>query len=235
MHQTVSRTGAFWMTLCGLCQMVLGATALATPAHGIGHSMDHTAGVRRVVLVHGIYDSSRRMKTLKRFLEARGWQVFAVSIKPNNASIPFEAMAAQLSEFVSANIPPGEKFDLVGFSMGGLVSRFYVQKLDGYRRVRRFVTLSAPNHGTLWACLGSLPGVKQMRPNSPMLRDLNSDLSKLEPLGYTSVFTPFDLSIIPFSSSRMPVGRNVMVWVPLHPLMTMMSRPLNVVEQALED
>ena len=172
---------------------------------------------------------------MRRYFETRGWRVYAISLKPNDASIPFEAMAAQLDAYVKENIPPGEKFDLAGFSMGGLVSSYYVQKLGGCRRVRRFVTLSAPNHGTLWACLGSLPGVKEMRPGSPMLRDLNGDLSKLPPLGYTSIFTPFDLSIIPFSSSRMPVGRNVLVWVPLHPLMTMMTTPLRAVEKALND
>jgi triacylglycerol lipase len=230
MHSSLSRSGAFWITFCGLCQLILGNSALATIQHA-----DSATGVRRVILVHGIYNSGNRMSGMKRYLEARGWQVYAVNIKPNDASITFDAMGAQLADFINANIPRGEKFDLVGFSMGGLVSRYYVQKMDGYQRVRRFVTVSAPNHGTLWASLGWLSGVKQMRPDSPMLRDLNGDMSKLEPLGYTSIYTPLDLSIIPARSSRMPVGRNVVVWVPLHPLMTMLSRPLNAVAQALED
>jgi triacylglycerol lipase len=215
-----------------MAQMLLGgAAAGAAPVNY--QPIASAARCRRLVLVHGIYNSGPWMFRTRRYFEARGWKVYAVSIKPNDASITFEAMARQLSDFINANIPPGEKFDLVGFSMGGLVSRYYVQKLDGYRRVHRFVTLSAPNHGTIWACLGGLPGVKQMRPGSAMLRDLNGDLSKLEPLGYTSIYTPFDLSIVPASSSRMPIGRNVMVWVPLHPLMTMLPRPLREVEQAL--
>jgi triacylglycerol lipase len=230
MHPSMYRSGAIWMALCGFCQLILG-----NPAYALLQQADTAPGIRRVVLVHGIYNSGNRMNGMKRYLEARGWQVYAVSIKPNDASITFDAMGAQLADFINANIPRGEKFDLVGFSMGGLVSRYYVQKMDGYRRVRRFVTVSAPNHGTFWASLGWLPGVKQMRPDSAMLRDLNGDLSKLAPLGYTSIYTPLDLSIIPATSSRMPVGRNVVVWAPLHPLMTMLPRPLNAVAQALED
>jgi triacylglycerol lipase len=189
---------------------------------------------RRVLLVHGIYNSARSMQWVRRLLESRGWQVYAISLKPSDASIPFEAMAGQLDAFVNATFPPGEKFDLVAYSMGGLVSRYYIQKMGGYRRVRRFVTLSTPNHGTVWAWLSGRAGVKEMRPDSPMLRELNADVSKLAPLDYTSIYTPFDLSIVPPASSRMPAARNVLVWVPMHPFMVMMPAPLREVERALE-
>ena len=174
------------------------------------------------------------MRWMKRFLESRGWDVHAISLKPNNASVPFDVMARQLDTFVTATFPAGEKFDLVAFSMGGLVSRYYIQKLGGYARVRRFVTLSTPNHGTLLAWLSGYPGVKQMRPGSEMLRDLNGDVSKLVPLDYTSIYTPFDLSILPARSSCMPVARNVVIWVPFHPLMVRMPGPMLAVERALE-
>jgi triacylglycerol lipase len=193
-----------------------------------------TPAARRVLLVHGIYNSERAMRRMKQYLEARGWQACAISLRPSDASVPFESMARQLEAFADASFPNGEKFDLVAFSMGGLVSRYYIQKLGGYRRVRRFVTVSTPNHGTVWAWLGNLPGVKEMRPGSEMLRELNGDTSKLAPLHYTSLYTPFDLSIVPASSSRMTVAHNVICWVPLHPLMIRMSAPLRQVELALE-
>jgi triacylglycerol lipase len=222
------------ITICGLFQLFFAGSARADstaaparPASGIG------AG-RRVLLVHGIYNSAKSMQWVRRLLEARGWRVYAISLKPSDASIPFDAMAAQLDAFVNTHIPPGEKFDLVAFSMGGLVSRYYIQKLGGYKRVRRFVTISAPNHGSILAWFRGEVGVKQMRPGSEMLRDLNGDMSKLVPLDYTSIYTPFDLSIIPPVSSRMPIGRNVLVWVPLHPFMLMMRAPLREIERALE-
>jgi triacylglycerol lipase len=192
------------------------------------------ADTRRVLLVHGIYNSGKYMGNLKRRLEARGCQVWAVSLRPNDASVSFEAMAAQLEAFVNANFPPGEKFDLVGFSMGGLVGRYYIQKLGGYERVRRFVTISAPNHGTIWAWLSGRAGVKEMRPGSALLRELNGDVSKLEPLDYTSIYTPVDLTIVPPSSSRMPFAHNVVSWVPFHAMMVWMPGPIRAVERALE-
>jgi len=223
-----------WLTLCGLLQILFAGAADARSAALPHQPQPIAAGSRRVLLVHGIYNSARSMRWIERYLSARGWQVHAISLKPNDASVRFEVMARQLDSFVAATFPAGEKFDLVAFSMGGLVSRYYIQKMGGYARVRRFVTLSTPNHGTLWAWLSGRAGVKQMRSGSEMLRDLNGDLSKLLPLDYTSIYTPFDLSIVPAVSSRMPAARNIVAWVPLHPLMVMMPGPIRAVERALE-
>jgi triacylglycerol lipase len=235
MNQSRFRPGAVWMTLCGLLQLLLAGSAQGQPAAPSGaQPLAGEPGGRRVILVHGIYNSGKWMRGVRRVLESRGWQVYAISLRPNDASIPFEAMAQQLDAFVSANIPSGEKFDLVGFSMGGLVCRCYIQKMGGYRRVRRFVTLSTPNHGTLWALLSGRAGVKEMRPGSEMLDELNGDVSKLASLDYTSIYTPLDLTIVPPSSSRMKVARNVISWVPFHALMIWMPGPIRAVEQALE-
>jgi len=234
MNLSISRASAVWITLCGLVQLLFAGSAQGGTALYPARSLAGGGGCRCVLLVHGIYCSGKRMQCLKRFLESRGWQVYVISLKPNDASVSFDVMAGQLDAFANANIPSGEKFDIVAFSMGGLVSRYYIQKMGGYRRVRRFVTLSTPNHGTAWAWLSGRSGVKQMRPGSPMLQDLNADVSKLAPLDYTSIYTPLDLSIIPATSSRMDIARNVVTWVPLHPFMILMPSPLRAVEQALE-
>ena len=232
MDRSNLRSRAGWITFCGLLQFLFAASAQARPA-ALPAEPPADGGSRRVVLVHGIYDSAKSMRWIRRLLESRGWHVYAISLKPNDASVPFDVMARQLDAFVTATFPAGEKFDLVAFSMGGLVSRYYIQKMGGYRRVRRLVTISTPNHGTLWAWLGGRAGIKQMRPGSEMLRDLNGDLGKLVPLDYTSIYTPLDLTILPAGSSCLPVARNVITWVPFHALMVMLPGPMHAVERAL--
>jgi len=236
MNESLLRPGAVRMTLCGLLQLLL---AGSVQGHATAPPREQTPagqrGARRVVLVNGIYNTGERMRKMGRRLESRGWQAYAINLRPNDGSVSFAAMAEQLDAFVTANIPSGEKFDLVGFSMGGLVCRYYIQKMGGYRRVRRFVTLSTPNHGTLWAWLSGRAGVMEMRPGSQMLDELNADVSKLAPLDYTSIYTPLDLTVVPSSSSRMQIARNVVSWVPFHALMIYMPGPIRAVEQALED
>jgi triacylglycerol lipase len=171
---------------------------------------------------------------VKQTLEHRGWQVQSISLRPSDGSISFAVMAGQVYEFVAAHYGSDDKFDLVGFSMGGLVCRYYLQKLGGTSRVRRFVTISTPNNGSLWAWFGGGDGVREMRPGSEMLRELNRDAGGLAALNYTSIYTPLDLAIVPSFSSRLSVARNVIAWVPLHPLMLMLPKPLRMVAEALD-
>ena len=58
-----------------------------------------------------------------------------------------------------------------------------------------------------------------MRPGSDFLNDLNGDIGTLGKVGYISIWTPFDLIIVPANSSLTGIGRNIMVWVPIHPLL----------------
>ena len=105
---------------------------------------------------------------------------------------------------------PGERLDLVGHSQGGLVARYYVQKLNGAHRVRHLVTLGTPHRGTPWAYSGylvgrALPSLRQMAPGSPLLRELADD-SFPESVRLTSIYSQRDPFCTP-SSCRLEDGR----------------------------
>jgi triacylglycerol lipase len=152
--------------------------------------------------------------------------------------VPYDAQ--HLSDFIEANVPHGTRCDLVGFSMGGIVCRYYLQRLGGIARVNRFVAISTPEHGTWWAsiCPAELlrwPGIAQLRPDSAFLRDLNSDAQVLDRVRLTTIWTPLDLAIVPAVSSRMAVGRETRLCVPLHPLMVWLPSCRRAVAAALTD
>ncbi|GFN06489.1 hypothetical protein Smic_50450 [Streptomyces microflavus] len=63
--------------------------------------------------------------------------------------------------------------DIVGHSLGGLIARYYVQRLGGDRRVRTLVTLGTPHGGTAVAPgAGIHPIVRQMRGGSALIEEL---------------------------------------------------------------
>ncbi|MFT3767525.1 MAG: alpha/beta fold hydrolase [Minicystis sp.] len=186
-----------------------------------------------VLLVHGIWKSGRAFRRMARYLEQRGFEVHTIDLVPNNGSAPIEQLAAQVADFVAAKLPAESPLDLVGFSMGGVVSRYYLQRLGGVDRVRRFVTISSPHHGTVTAYLRKLPGTLQMRPDSELLHELNRDIAVLDRIDVTSIWTPLDLMILPPDSSRLPVGHEVLVAAPVHALMLHDPRSLRAVAEAL--
>ncbi len=172
-----------------------------------------------VVLVHGIWNTARIFDRLKAHLERQGWTVYALSMTPNNGDAPLEVLAEQVAAFIYDALGPQQPFDLVGFSMGGLISRYYVQRLGGLARVQRFITVSAPHKGTLLGLFSHRQGIRQMRPGSPFLNFLNQDIDQLQATKFLSLWTPLDLLILPPWSSDVSdwgVGRSIKITVPSH-------------------
>lgn len=186
-----------------------------------------------VLLVHGIWNTAAIFARLRAYLEARGWPVYALSLVPSNGDVGIEILAQQVAAFAQMHLKD-QPFDLVGFSMGGLVCRYYVQRLEGLGQVQRLVTISAPHYGSALALFRYNPGGLQMRPGSRFLRDLNQDLSALDQLQFISIWTPFDGLIIPAWSSRLPVGQERIVPVPSHNRMIWDERGMSAIAAALE-
>lgn len=174
---------------------------------------------RPVFLVHGFKDTGRKMRRMERCLRAAGRDAHAVTLHPSRGQLRLEELAAQLAKIVQEKVPAGRMFDLVGFSMGGLICRYLVQRLAEGLRAACLVTIAAPHRGTMTAFACGRPGCRQMRPGSDFLWELNADLAALERLRFLSIWTPLDLMILPSSSSRLPVGAEIVRWVVAHPLM----------------
>ena len=74
-----------------------------------------------------------------------------------------------------------------------------------------------------------------MRPGSEFLEDLNRDSAMLGRIEFTTIWTPFDLMIVPADSSRLDVGRSIRVNVAAHPLMIRDRRVLDLVHRLLTE
>lgn len=213
--------------------MLLVATLAVALARFDAPPIPPVAAKLPVILVHGIHATGADMARLKRHLRAQGRVVYTPTLSPNDGAAKLEDLARQLAEFAGRELP-GLKFDLVGFSMGGLVSRYYIQRLGGVDRVGHFVTMAAPHHGTTLAKLRRAPGCLQMRPGSDFLRDLQGDADTLRRVKFTSFYTPLDTIIVPARSSEMPQAKNVRMWAAMHPSWVLEKRCIRAVAQALE-
>ncbi len=186
-----------------------------------------------VVLVHGIHSDSRDMTRMARAFRAEGREVFTPDLAPNGGQATIDELGKQLAEYAAKHVPRGRKFDLVGFSMGGLVSRYYVQRLGGAEHVAHLVTIAAPHHGTIFASLHPGAGAAEMRRGSAFLRDLAEDDDALSRVKFTTFHTPLDLVVMPARSAEMPQARNVRVWASLHPSLILEKRCIRAVATAL--
>ena len=190
-----------------------------------------------VVLVHGIWDSAARLDPLRAGLASRGiTRTTAFDLRPNDGSAPIPELASQLDAAVRAALAGAgvERADVVGFSMGALVARWWIQRGGGRELVRRFVSISGPHAGTHAARALPLRGARDMRPDSDLLRDLAGDADPWGDVEVHCLYTPYDLMIVPPRSSVLPGAKTTRAFpVKLHRWMLTDGGVLDAVAHAL--
>jgi triacylglycerol lipase len=171
----------------------------------------------RIALVHGILDTGRKLRPLKAHLEGLGHDCLAPSLSPSDGRGGLLPLAEQLAQAIDLKWGAAAPIALVGFSMGGLISRLYLQELGGHARVDRFFAIAAPMHGTLlgWTFWGE--GARQMRPGSALLQRLDASAGRLAGIRLYAYWTPFDTAILPPTSARWELAENRRIPAPCHP------------------
>lgn len=189
--------------------------------------------VGRVVLVHGFLENGKAFRTLKKRLEKQNIQCFVPKMRPSDGRGGLERLAQGLKQDIEAAYGTEQPISIVAFSMGGLVSRYYLQNLDGAARCDKLLTISSPHQGTGAAWCYPTQGAEQMRPGSQFLSDLNKTQSKLGDMPLVSYRTPMDLIILPPSNSVWDRAENLKYNVILHPLMLSSNAVLTDIERRL--
>ncbi|MEU3611041.1 alpha/beta fold hydrolase [Streptomyces sp. NPDC006872] len=160
----------------GIAQERRGAARPALPGPtGEGPAQLPTHAPPPVVLLHGFIDNRSVFVLLRRSLAQHGrHRVESLNYSPLTCDIrtAAELLGRHIEEICERTGSP--QVDVVGHSLGGLIARYYVQRLGGDIRVRTLVTLGTPHSGTRVAPLANAhPIVRQMRPGSQVIEELS--------------------------------------------------------------
>jgi len=163
--------------------------------------VDVAAATTPIVLVHGIVDNRSAFTMLRRGLRRRGFGcIRSFSYPPHTSDV--RSTARRLAEFVEevCEETGADAVHVVGHSLGGLVARYYVQRLGGDARVHTLVTLGTPHEGTHAARFLPHPLIRQLRPDS----DLIAELAEPAPdctTRFVAVHSDVDQLIVPARSA----------------------------------
>ncbi|WP_255011628.1 triacylglycerol lipase [Cyanobium sp. Cruz-8D1] len=170
-----------------------------------------------LVLVHGLFDTPRVFERLERRLAGRREPLLLPALPLRFGIAPIQTSAQRLADHIEAAFGGSETVDILGFSMGGVIARTWIQLMGGHARTRRFLSLGSPQQGTLtaqpWPRL-LLAGVADLKLGSALLRQLNADLTPLQGIDCSSYGTATDLMVLPGWHGVLPIGprRMLPVW-----------------------
>ena len=192
--------------------------------------------VKQVLMIHGINDTGNIFNPMSIYLQKAGYKTHAIDLKPNYGIADLRELAQQVKQYIDDNFSVPEKIILIGFSMGGLITRYYLQRLNGVEKVDKYISISAPNNGSILAYFLPFKGIQQMRPDSDFLQNLNQDVQKqLSSLKSIVFWTPLDTMIFPAKSSLMGIGKEISIPIQIHKWMPRDKRVLEQIYDFLQD
>lgn len=195
-----------------------------------------------VLLVHGLADGASVVSPLQRGLRGCGVGPFPVALNGFGPDIRTAARALG-DQVESACARSGRPAVVIGYSLGGLVARYYVQRLGGDAYVPLVLTLATPHGGTATALLAPPhPLLRQLQPGSELLTELAEPAAGCR-TRFVAFYSDLDEAVIPAARGRIDhpdlKARNVLVprvghlTLPLHkPVIDQVRALLTAAQQA---
>jgi len=155
-----------------------------------------------IILIHGVIDNRSIFLLLRRALRGRGFgRLFALNYSPFTDDIV--DVAGRLSTLIDEVCEQTgyERVHIIGHSMGGLVARYYVQKLGGDRHVHTVCTLGTPHQGTLPAQVVPWPVIRQMRPHGDVIESLREPAPGCR-TRFIAIWSDLDQMVVPQRNGR---------------------------------
>ena len=162
-----------------------------------------------LVLVHGLWDSPRLFHRLLDVIDQPDLIFHAPHLNHGIGIVPLRELAQRLDQNIRYRFGKDIPIDLLGFSMGGVISRIWLQEMQGFDRTRRFFSVGSPQKGTITACLVPrilLPTIADMKLGSNLLRELDNKSDLLKNVYCFSYYCRWDLMVSPGCCAVLPYG-----------------------------
>ena len=195
-------------------------------------------GSRNLVLVHGLWDHPRVFSRLLAYLQRDDVNIFTPNLSHQFGRTSLNKLSYELDRLIINHYGCDVPINLLGFSMGGLISRIWLQKRGGAIRTSRFVSVGSPHRGTYTAQLVPswlLRGVAEMKCGSYLIEDLNGSINVLHEVQCCSYFCKWDLMVFPGWHAILPVGPHYSLPVLTHKELITNPLSLKVLAKAMLD
>ncbi len=172
-----------------------------------------------IILIHGLWNTSSIFSFITSKLDDIGIEYFAPTLNHSYGMTSIIDLTNLLNELILDKYGSEKEIDILGFSMGGIIGRYWIQKFNVYKTTRRFISIGSPHKGTLTSQLVPkfpFAGISEMKINSSFLKELAKKDYLLNDIECISFFTYWDLMVFPGWKATLSTGEKISLKVFKH-------------------
>ena len=165
-----------------------------------------------IILIHGLWNTSSIFSLISSKLDEKEVEYFAPTLNHAFGMTSIVELTNLMDQLIVEKYGLEQEIDILGFSMGGIIGRYWINKFNGHKRTKRFITIGSPHNGTLTSQLVPkypFRGISEMKINSSLLRDLANYDYFLNDIDCISFFTYWDLMVFPGWRANLNVGEKI--------------------------
>ncbi len=186
--------------------------------------------------MHGLWNNPKLFDKLIKKINKDDYQLYRPHLPHEFGKISLRWLASDLDAKIEQLVGSQIDIDIVGFSMGGLISRIWLQNHNGFLRTKRFFSIGSPHLGTYTAQIIPsffMPGIAEMKRGSSLLNQLNNDLTSLEKVECVSFFTKWDLMSFPGWQAKLSIGDSYHLPVLTHKELITNNKSLDILAKKI--
>ena len=94
-----------------------------------------------IILIHGLWNTSSIFSSFTPKLDNVGIEYFAPTLEHSYGMTSILDLTNKLNELILEKYGLEKEIDILGFSMGGIIGRHWLQTFHGYKRTKRFISI----------------------------------------------------------------------------------------------
>ena len=100
-----------------------------------------------ILLIHGLWNTSSIFSSITSKLDDIGIEYFAPTLKHSCGMTSILDLTSKLNELILEKYGLEKEIDILGFSMGGIIGRYWLQKFNGYKSCLLYTSPSPRDRG----------------------------------------------------------------------------------------
>ena len=108
-----------------------------------------------IILIHGLWNTSSIFSLISSKLDEKEVEYFAPTLNHAFGMTSIVKLTQVMDQLILDKYGVEQEIDILGFSMGGIIGRYWINKFNGHKRTKRFISIGSPHNWNTYISISS--------------------------------------------------------------------------------